>query len=236
MIFREYKKESERLHGFYSPDVVESHDLNENSSKHQYQRDIRTPQNRENGHFEASNLGKLITNSLKEKLLEGLPKESEKSLLSGEHQSFYSKVQHARGRIKNKDALSQDNHQAIDVTAFLNSIPVKPFSLYVGLLFSKRDHTNKWLKNIIFELSTFTGTYIPATVYKNIPKLKKSLKSLRYKNGIFTLIEKSERKCGHMLLTSDEKAKMATSTKNFIIYTQLAYNRLYFIAKHSKTI
>ena len=190
LIFREYKKESERLHGFYSPDVVNSDDSNKSSSENQDQRNIRTPQHRETDHFEASNLDKLITKNLKEKLLERLPKKSENHLLSGEHQSFYSKVQHARGRINNKDSLSQDNHPTIHVTAFLNSIPVKPFSLYVSLLFSKHDHTTKWLKNIIFELSTYTGTYIPATVYKNIPKLKKSMKSLRYKNGIFTLIEK----------------------------------------------
>lgn len=234
MIFREYKKESERLQGFYSPDLVESHDFNNNSSENQDQRNIRTPQDRQTSHYEASNLDKLITKNLKEKLLERLPNESKKHSSSEQHQSFYYKVQHARGKIKTKDTQDRDHHPTISVTAFLNSIPVKPFSVYVSLLLSKRTHTTKWLKNIIFELSTYTGTYIPATVYSNIPKLKKSMESLRYKNGIFTLIEKSERKCGHMLLTSDEKAKMAASSKFFIIYTQLAYNRLYFITKHSK--
>jgi hypothetical protein len=239
LIFREYKRttstdikdpagsmidEFETLSSLFqeSQAKTNSHRLKKKRTK--------TPSKNINSHINAISLGTVIEQKLKSQM-------QERTVQQDDHQvdrknSFYNKVQVARSRLAASDTKKVNKkNKSLTPKTTLNLQPEKPFSVFLNLLMSKKSRAIAWQKNIIFELATYSGVHVPVSVYKEMPAPSNKAEFLRYKKGTMRLIEASEQKVSHHLLSTDEKSKLFGSRKNFIIYTQLAYNRLFFITK-----
>lgn len=140
--------------------------------------------------------------------------------------SFYQKLELARKKLTKKRKEIK-NAPTKNMEHFFVGHEQSPILTCLRYLIKGNSFLKVWQKAIIIELASFTSTYIPIKVYKEIPHIKNKKLHFIYKRGMLRLIEASEKKIGVYLLSSSEKAAMLTTPYGYITGCQTALNRLY---------
>lgn len=104
---------------------------------------------------------------------------------------------------------------------------ISPEDVCSQILTSFGSYFKIWQRKTVFELSQFIGQSVSLSDIENLPSLL-SFNSKKQRMKVLSLVESCEQKVGAEILTFEEKSKLISSNLSYVVYGQLALNRIWY--------